>query len=114
MKSAPIYFIDKTLISMQLRSICTVFSTYINRELPTHPYQLCRICLNLPYPADVRLQRIDSIFAKLIDYLEIACERARMLVILGADVCLDRLGELDCMSAPEGSVGRDDQLLFAR
>ena len=81
-----------------------VIPSYIHRELPTHPHQLRGICLDLPDAARVRFERIDGIFAQVVDDLEISREGVRVLVVLRRDVGLDGFGHGEITRAPKRDV----------
>ena len=49
----------------------------------------------------MRLESVDSIFAQLVDNLQVACEQVWMLVEFAADLGFDRLRELRSVCAPE-------------
>ena len=48
------------------------------------------------------LESVDSIFAKLVDYLEVARERVRMLIVFGRYVRFDCIGEAEGVRPAEG------------
>lgn len=92
------------ILSLLLPHHLNLMQTYIYGKLPTHPHQLRRIRLQLPHTTDVRLERINSIFAKLVDDFQVPRKRVWVLVVLGGDVGFDGGGEEHGLGSAEGDL----------
>ena len=77
-------------------------STHIGWKFAAEPHQLRGIRLELEHVARVRLLRMDSRGAELIDGFEVVREHVGMLVIFVEYVLLHRFGETDGVGAAEG------------
>jgi hypothetical protein len=64
-------------------------SAHIYRELPAHPHQLSRICLQLLDARGMGVACVYGIAAKGVDDIEVMTEHVRVLVIFFGDVLAD-------------------------
>lgn len=71
--------------------------TYVYWEFPSYPNELCCIRLQFRDIACMRILRMGSSRAKLVDCLQVLGEHVWVLVIFGGDVLLDSFGKRDRM-----------------